>query len=59
MQLNLLVKATAFSVPLRDTHDTLRGFEIKNPNDYTMFFGCPNEDALPDKMEVEQRDFRH
>ena len=28
-----------FSVPLKDTHDGLRGFEICDPDGYVLFFG--------------------
>ena len=31
----------AFSVPLQDTHDGLRGFEIRDPDGYVLFFGRP------------------
>jgi catechol 2,3-dioxygenase-like lactoylglutathione lyase family enzyme len=31
----------AFSVPLMDTHDGLRGFEICDPDGYVLFFGRP------------------
>ena len=31
----------AFSAPLQDTHDGLRGFEITDPNGYVLFFGRP------------------
>ena len=31
----------AFSVPLKDTHDGLRGFEIQDPDGYVLFFGRP------------------
>ena len=31
----------AFSVPLKDTHDGLRGFEIRDPDGYVLFFGRP------------------
>jgi catechol 2,3-dioxygenase-like lactoylglutathione lyase family enzyme len=31
----------AFSEPLKDTHDGLRGFEIADPNGYVLFFGRP------------------
>ena len=31
----------AFSEPLKDTHDGLRGFEICDPNGYILFFGRP------------------
>lgn len=30
-----------FSVPLKDTHDGLRGFEIKDADGYVLFFGRP------------------
>lgn len=30
-----------FFVPLKDTHDGLRGFEIEDPNGYVLFFGRP------------------
>jgi catechol 2,3-dioxygenase-like lactoylglutathione lyase family enzyme len=31
----------AFSKPLSDTHDGLRGFEISDPDGYVSFFGRP------------------
>jgi uncharacterized glyoxalase superfamily protein PhnB len=31
----------AFSVPVKDTHDGLRGFEISDPDGYVLFFGRP------------------
>jgi hypothetical protein len=31
----------AFSVPLKDTNDGLRGFEIFDPDGYVLFFGRP------------------
>ncbi len=30
-----------FSIPLKDTHDGLRGFELCDPDGYTIFFGRP------------------
>jgi catechol 2,3-dioxygenase-like lactoylglutathione lyase family enzyme len=30
-----------FSVPLKDTHDGLRGFEVCDPDGYVIFFGRP------------------
>ena len=30
-----------FSVPLGDTHDGLRGFELKDADGYVLFFGRP------------------
>ncbi len=35
----------AFSVPLKDTHDGLRGFEICDPDGYVLFFGRPRSAA--------------
>jgi catechol 2,3-dioxygenase-like lactoylglutathione lyase family enzyme len=32
----------AFSVPLKDTQDGLRGFEICDPDGYVLFFGRPS-----------------
>ena len=31
----------AFSEPLKDTSDGLRGFELKDPDGYVLFFGRP------------------
>ena len=30
-----------FSEPLKDTHDGLRGFELKDPDGHALFFGRP------------------
>jgi catechol 2,3-dioxygenase-like lactoylglutathione lyase family enzyme len=38
----------AFSVPLMDTHDGLRGFEVCDPDGYVLFFGRPRETAASD-----------
>jgi catechol 2,3-dioxygenase-like lactoylglutathione lyase family enzyme len=35
--------AAAFSVPLKDTNDGLRGFEIRDPDGYVLFFGRPRQ----------------
>ena len=32
-----------FSKPLKDTHDGLRGFELKDPDDHVLFFGRPRQ----------------
>ena len=32
---------TAFSEPLADTHDGLRGFDVTDPDGYVLFFGRP------------------
>jgi hypothetical protein len=29
------------SVPFKDTHDGLRGFEVTNPDGYVLIFGRP------------------
>ncbi|MBX9589122.1 MAG: VOC family protein [Hyphomonadaceae bacterium] len=34
-------RGVAFSVPLEDTHDGLRGFELKDADGYVLFFGRP------------------
>jgi len=35
-------RGATFSAPLADTHDGLRGFEIRDPDGYILFFGRPN-----------------
>jgi catechol 2,3-dioxygenase-like lactoylglutathione lyase family enzyme len=39
-------RGVGFSVPLKDTHDGLRGFEIADPDGYVLFFGRPRESAF-------------
>jgi catechol 2,3-dioxygenase-like lactoylglutathione lyase family enzyme len=34
-----------FSVPLKDTDDGLRGFELKDADGYVLFFGRPRENS--------------
>jgi hypothetical protein len=34
---------TAFSKPLKDTHDGVRGFEITDPDGHVLFFGRPRK----------------
>ena len=34
-------RGVTFSVPLKDTPDGLRGFELRDPNGYVLFFGRP------------------
>ena len=34
-------RGVTFSEPLRDTHDGLRGFELKDTDGYVLFFGRP------------------
>jgi catechol 2,3-dioxygenase-like lactoylglutathione lyase family enzyme len=34
-------QGATFSVPLKDTNDGLRGFEICDPDGYVLFFGRP------------------
>lgn len=35
-------RGVEFFEPLKDNHDNLRGFEIKDPDGYILFFGRPN-----------------
>ncbi len=35
-------RGVVFSEVLKDTHDGLRGFEVRDPNGYVLFFGRPN-----------------
>jgi len=41
LALEFAARGGAFSVPLSDTHDGLRGFEICDPDGYVLFFGRP------------------
>lgn len=34
-------RGVAFSSPLEDTHDGLRGFQVSDPDGYVLFFGRP------------------
>jgi catechol 2,3-dioxygenase-like lactoylglutathione lyase family enzyme len=34
-------RGVSFSVPLNDTHDGLRGFELRDADGYVLFFGRP------------------
>lgn len=36
-----LSRNVEFFVPLKDTDDGLRGFELKDADGYVLFFGCP------------------
>ena len=36
-----LSRGVQFSQPLKDTHDGLRGFELKDADGYVLFFGRP------------------
>jgi catechol 2,3-dioxygenase-like lactoylglutathione lyase family enzyme len=38
-------RGVTFSVPLKDTHDGLRGFELKDADGYVFFFGRPRENS--------------
>ena len=38
-------RGVVFSLPLEDTHDGLRGFELKDADGYVLFFGRPREKA--------------
>jgi catechol 2,3-dioxygenase-like lactoylglutathione lyase family enzyme len=37
-------RGVVFSMPLKDTSDGLRGFELKDADGYVLFFGRPRED---------------
>lgn len=34
-------RGVAYSSPLQNTHDGLRGFELRDPDGYVLFFGRP------------------
>ena len=34
-------ESAAFSQPLQDTHDGLRGFRVTDPDGHVLFFGRP------------------
>jgi len=38
-------RGVVFSVPLKDTTDGLRGFELKDVDGYVLFFGRPRENS--------------
>jgi catechol 2,3-dioxygenase-like lactoylglutathione lyase family enzyme len=38
-------RGVVFSVPLKDTSDGLRGFELKDADGYVLFFGRPRENS--------------
>jgi catechol 2,3-dioxygenase-like lactoylglutathione lyase family enzyme len=38
-------RGVTFSVPLKDTHDGLRGFELRDTDGYVLFFGRPRTQA--------------
>ena len=38
-------REVTFSVPLKDTADGLRGFELKDADGYVLFFGHPRENS--------------
>jgi hypothetical protein len=40
------VRGVVFSVPLKDTHDGLRGFEFTDPDVYVLFFGRPRSPTV-------------
>jgi len=40
-----LSRGVSFSAPLMDTHDGLRGFELKDDDGYVLFFGRPRGDS--------------
>ncbi|HEX3853124.1 MAG TPA: hypothetical protein VHW01_19310 [Polyangiaceae bacterium] len=38
----LASRGLSLRIPLADTEDGLRGFEVEDPNGYVLFFGRPN-----------------
>ncbi|HEY4838273.1 MAG TPA: VOC family protein [Candidatus Acidoferrales bacterium] len=38
-------RGVSFSVPLKDTNDGLRGFELEDADGYVLFFGRPRENS--------------
>jgi catechol 2,3-dioxygenase-like lactoylglutathione lyase family enzyme len=38
-------RGVTFSVPLKDTNDGLRGFELEDADGYVLFFGRPRENS--------------
>ena len=38
-------RGVTFAVPLQDTHDGLRGFELEDADGYVLFFGRPREES--------------
>src|SRR5437899_2093587 len=38
-------RGVVFSVPLKDTTDGLRGFELKDADGYVLFFGRPRDNS--------------
>ncbi|MGH9731535.1 MAG: VOC family protein [Candidatus Acidiferrales bacterium] len=38
---DFVARGAVFSVPLKDTNDGLRGFELTDPDGYVLFFGRP------------------
>jgi catechol 2,3-dioxygenase-like lactoylglutathione lyase family enzyme len=43
LAMELSGRGTAFSKPVQDTHDGLRGFEITDPDGHVLFFGRPRQ----------------
>ena len=44
-------RGVMFSVPLEDTSDGLRGFEMKDADGYVLFFGRPRENSNRDTTD--------
>ena len=41
LAIEFAARNVGFSAPLEDTHDGLRGFELRDPDGYVLFFGRP------------------
>ena len=44
LEVEFASRNVAFFEPLKDTHDGLRGFEIKDADGYVLFFGRPRDE---------------
>jgi catechol 2,3-dioxygenase-like lactoylglutathione lyase family enzyme len=41
LAVEFIANDVSFSAPLEDTHDGLRGFELRDPDGHVLFFGRP------------------
>jgi len=47
-------RGLVFSAPLDDTHDGLRGFELKDADGYVLFFGRPSDFGVRSRFRGER-----
>jgi catechol 2,3-dioxygenase-like lactoylglutathione lyase family enzyme len=45
-------RRVTFSMPLQDSHDGLRGFELQDADGYVLFFGRPRSNAQGDAAQA-------